>query len=151
MTRVPVRDDLQALEGYHSPQVSVAVRLNTNESPEPPPAAWRDALAAELARVEWHRYPDRSARDLREAIGALHGVPAEQVFAANGSNEVLQTLLLTFAGPGRTVATFEPTYQLHAHIARLTGATVVEGERRADFTLDLAGGDAGAGREPSRR
>ncbi len=137
MTRVPVRDDLQALEGYHSPQVSVAVRLNTNESPEPPPAAWRDALAAELARVEWHRYPDRSARDLRDAIGALHGVPAEQVFAANGSNEVLQTLLLTFAGPGRTVATFEPTYQLHAHIARLTGATVVEGERLADFTLDL--------------
>ncbi len=137
MTRVPVRDDLQALEGYHSPQVSVAVRLNTNESPEPPPAAWRDALAAELSRVEWHRYPDRTARDLREAIGALHGVPAEQVFAANGSNEVLQTLLLTFAGPGRAVATFEPTYQLHAHIARLTGATVVEGERRADFTLDL--------------
>jgi histidinol-phosphate aminotransferase len=137
VTRVPVRDDLRALEGYHSPQVSVAVRLNTNESPEPPPPAWRDALAAELSRVEWHRYPDRSARELREAIGALHGVPPEQVFAANGSNEVLQTLLLTFAGPGRTVATFEPTYQLHAHIARLTGATVVETERRGDFTLDL--------------
>ena len=138
MTRVPVRDDLQALEGYHSPQVSVAVRLNTNESPEPPPAAWRDALAAELSHLEWHRYPDRGARELRAAIGASHGVPAEQVFAANGSNEVLQTLLLTFAGPGRKVATFEPTYQLHAHIARLTGATVAEGERRDDFTLDLA-------------
>ena len=138
MTRVPVRDDLQALEGYHSPQVSAAVRLNTNESPEPPPAARRDALAAELARVEWHRYPDRSARALREAIGALHGVPVDQVFAANGSNEVLQTLLLTFAGPRRAVATFEPTYQLHGHIARLSGATVVEGERQGDFTLDLA-------------
>ena len=75
MTRVPVRDDLQAVEGYHSPQVSVRVRLNTNESPEPPPAAWRDALAAELSRLEWHRYPDRAATDLREAIGALHGVP----------------------------------------------------------------------------
>jgi histidinol-phosphate aminotransferase len=137
VTRVPVRDDLVALEGYHSSQVSVAVRLNTNESPEPPPTAWRDALAAELSRVEWHRYPDRAARELREAIGALHGVPPEQVFAANGSNDVLQTLLLTFAGPGRTVATFEPTYQLHAHIARLTGATVVEAERHADFTLDL--------------
>ena len=60
----------------------------------------------------------------------------DQVFAANGSNEVLQTLLLTYAGPGRTVVTFEPTYQLHAHIARITGATVVEGERAADFTLD---------------
>lgn len=58
------------------------------------------------------------------------------IFVANGSNEVLQTILLTFAGPGRKVATFEPTYQLHAHIARITGATVVEGERAADFSLD---------------
>lgn len=101
-----------------------------------PPAEWRDELAAELSRVAWHRYPDRAATELRDAIAALHGVTPQQVFAANGSNEVLQTLLLTYAGPGRTVATFEPTYQLHAHIARLTGATVVETDRRPDFTLD---------------
>ncbi len=132
-----MRDDLRALEGYHSPQVHVRVRLNTNESPFPPPSAWRDAFAAELSRVEWHRYPDRAATALREGIAELHGVRPEQVFAANGSNEVLQTLLLAYAGPGRTVATFEPTYQLHGHIARLTGATVAEGERADDFTLDL--------------
>jgi histidinol-phosphate aminotransferase len=138
MIPVPVRPDLQSLEGYHSPQVSVRVRLNTNESPAPPPPAWRDALAAELSRVEWHRYPDRAAADLRAAIAATHGVRPEQVFAANGSNEVLQTLLLTYGGHGRTVATFEPTYQLHSHIARITGTAVVEGERRPDFTLDLA-------------
>ncbi len=137
MVRIAVRDDLKALEGYHSPQVSVRVRLNTNESPTAPPAAWHDAFASELSRLEWHRYPDRAATELRAAIAALHGVDPSQVFAANGSNEVLQTLLLTYAGPGRTIATFEPTYQLHAHIARLTGATVVEGERRGDFTLDL--------------
>lgn len=138
MRPVPVRDDLRALEGYHSPQVDVRVRLNTNESPEPPPAAWRDAFAAELSRVDWHRYPDRGATKLRTAIAELHHVAPDQVFAANGSNEVLQTLLLTYAGPGRVVATFEPTYQLHAHIARLTGATVAEGERHRDFSLDLA-------------
>ncbi|MFM7685592.1 MAG: histidinol-phosphate transaminase [Actinomycetota bacterium] len=137
MTRVPVRDDLKALEGYHSPQVTVPVRLNTNESPVPPPDEWRTAFAAELAEVQWHRYPDLAATALREGIAGLHGVRPDQVFAANGSNEVLQTLLLTYAGPGRTVATFEPTYQLHGHIARLTGATVAEGERAADFTLDL--------------
>lgn len=137
MTRVPVRDDLRALEGYHSPQVDVRVRLNTNESPFEPPAAWRDAFASELSRVAWHRYPDRAATELRAEIAALHGVAPEQVFAANGSNEVLQTILLTFAGPGRTVCTFEPTYQLHAHIARLTGATVCETPRAPDFTLDL--------------
>jgi histidinol-phosphate aminotransferase len=135
---VSVRDDLRALEGYHSPQVDVRVRLNTNESPVEPPAAWRDAFAAELSRVAWHRYPDRGATELRAAIAAVHGVVPEQVFAANGSNEVLQTLLLTYAGPGRTVATFEPTYQLHAHIARLTGATVAETDRSPDFTLDVA-------------
>lgn len=137
MPRVPVRDDLRALEGYHSPQVTVDVRLNTNESPFPPPAAWSEAFAREVAAVDWHRYPDRGASALREAIADHHGVSPRQVFAANGSNEVLQTLLLTFAGAGRTVATFEPTYQLHAHIARLTGATVAEGERAADFSLDL--------------
>ncbi len=138
MTRVPVRDDLSALEGYHSPQVAVDVRLNTNESPFSPPPAWRDAFAAELSRVEWNRYPDRSASALRAAIAAIHGVHPSQVFVANGSNEVLQTLLLTYSGPGRVVATFEPTYQLHGHIARLTGASVVEGERAADFSLDMA-------------
>lgn len=138
MPRVPVRDDLRALEGYHSPQVDVRVRLNTNESPEAPPLAWREAFAAEVSRIEWHRYPDRAATQMRTAIGSLHGVGPENVFAANGSNEVLQTLLLTYAGAGRKVATFEPTYQLHGHIARLTGATVVEGERREDFTLDPA-------------
>ena len=134
---VPVRDDLRALEGYHSPQVDVRVRLNTNESPIEPPPAWRDAFAAELSRVAWHRYPDRAATDLRSAIADLHGVSPSQVFAANGSNEVLQTLLLTYAGPRRTVVTFEPTYQLHAHIARLTGASVVEADRSPDFTLHL--------------
>jgi histidinol-phosphate aminotransferase len=135
--RIRVRDDLRALEGYHSPQVEVSVRLNTNESPEPPPPAWRDALAAELSRLDWHRYPDRGAQRLRAAIADLHGVDPTQVFVGNGSNEVLQVLLLAFAGHGRTVATFEPTYQMHGQIARVTGATVVEGERAPDFTLDL--------------
>ncbi|MFW2334612.1 histidinol-phosphate transaminase [Ilumatobacter sp.] len=135
---IPVRDDVRALDGYHSPQVDVAVRLNTNESPMPPPDAWRDAFAAELSRVDWHRYPDRGAVALRGSIADLHGVSPDMVFAANGSNEVLQTILLTYAGPGRTVATFEPTYQMHAQIARVVGSTVVEGERQADFTLDPA-------------
>ena len=135
---MPVRDDLSALEGYHSPQVVVDVRLNTNEAPVGPPQAFCDDFAAAVAGIEWHRYPDRSASELRAAIAGLHGVDPSMVFVANGSNEVIQTLLLTFAGPGRRVATFEPTYQLHAHIARITGATVVEGERSADFSLDLS-------------
>jgi histidinol-phosphate aminotransferase len=137
MARIRPRDDVALMEGYHSPQVDVEVRLNTNESPVPPPEAWCTALAEEVARVEWHRYPDRGARELRERIGALHGVGPESVFAANGSNEVLQTLCLTYGGHGRTAAVFEPTYALHSHIARLTGTNVVIGERTDNFALDL--------------
>ena len=137
MTVAP-RDDLVALEGYHSTQVSVDVRLNTNESPAPPPDGWVDDLTRAVAEVEWHRYPDRGARELRARIAAMHGVAPEQVFAANGSNEVLQCLLLTYGGPGRTVGVFEPTYALHSHLAHITGTGVVVGERTADFALDPA-------------
>ncbi len=137
MKRPAVRDDLALHPGYHSPQVDVAVRLNTNEAPEPPPQAFRDALAEELARIEWHRYPDRAASELRGAIADHHGVDPGQVFVANGSNEVIQTLCLTYGGPGRSVATFEPTYALHSHIPKITNTPVVTGERAADFSLDM--------------
>jgi histidinol-phosphate aminotransferase len=135
---VPVRADLGVLPGYHSPQVDAAVRLNTNESPFAPPAAWLAEYLDAVAAVAWNRYPDRRAAALRAAIAGFHGVPAGQVFAANGSNEVIQSLLLAYAGAGRSVVLFEPTYQLHGHIARITGATVVAGERRDDFSLDAA-------------
>jgi histidinol-phosphate aminotransferase len=130
------RDDIALMAGYHSPQLDVKVRLNTNEAPEPPPAAFTDRLADELRRIEWHRYPDRAAHELRSAIGAMHGLGPGHVFVANGSNEVLQSLCLAYGGPGRVAAVFEPTYALHSHIARLTGTAVVVGERRDDFTLD---------------
>jgi len=132
------REDLGLREGYHSPQVDVSVRLNTNESPLPPPPAWLDALAAEMRQIPFNRYPDRNATGLRKAIARFHGVGADQVFCANGSNEVLQSICLAYGGPGRSAAVFEPTYALHSHIAHLTATAVVEGRRRADFSLDLA-------------
>jgi histidinol-phosphate aminotransferase len=135
---VEPRADVALMAGYHSPQVDVAVRLNTNEAPDAPPAAWVEALAAAVRDVEWNRYPDRDASALRAAIARHHGVSADRVFAANGSNEVLQTVMLAYGGPGRSAAVWEPTYALHSHIARITGTDVTEGERSADFSLDLA-------------
>jgi histidinol-phosphate aminotransferase len=131
------RDDLMSLEGYHSPQVAADVRLNTNESPLPPPPAWPDAFAAEIARVDANRYPDREAVALRRALAELHGVDETEVFCANGSNEVLQCLLLAYGGPGRCVAVFEPTYALHSFIARLTGTPVVSGSRNERFEVEF--------------
>lgn len=133
-----LRADLELVEGYHSPQLDVTVRLNANESPYPPPPGWWDEVQRELAAVPFHRYPDRGARSLRDAIAALHGVRADQVFPANGSNEVLQSVLLAYGGPGRVALSFEPTYALHSHISHLTATEVVEEERAQDFTLDPA-------------
>lgn len=134
---IPPRHDAGLGEGYHSPQVPVSVRLNTNESPFPPPPEFVRELAAAVASTPFHRYPDRDATELRAGLADLHGVRPDQVFCANGSNEVLQTLLLTYGGPGRRAAMFEPTYALHSHIARVTATEVVAGRRAADFSIDL--------------
>jgi histidinol-phosphate aminotransferase len=134
----PVRSDLSALTSYHSPQVDVDVRLNTNESPLPPPPAWFEAFRSGLSAIDFNRYPDRDASALRRALADSHGVAPEQIFCANGSNEVLQCLLLAFGGPGRTVALFEPTYTLHRHIAQITGTAVAAGTRTDQFLLDEA-------------
>jgi histidinol-phosphate aminotransferase len=128
------RADLD-LEGYHSPQLDVDVRLNTNESPYPPPPEFLDAWLAALRAAPLHRYPDRAATRLRERLGSWLEQPPSRVFCANGSNEVLQTLLLAYGGPGRRALVFEPTYALHSHIARVTGTEVVAAERADDFTV----------------
>ena len=139
MTRRPkLRDDLDGLSGYHSPQVQVAVRLNTNESPFPPPPEFFEAWKVGVGRADFHRYPDREATTLRVALGRFLGQPPDRLFCANGSNEVLQTLLLAYGGPGRRALMFEPSYVLHAHIARVTGTGVLTGERGPGFRLDAA-------------
>jgi histidinol-phosphate aminotransferase len=135
-TRPVPRDDLLALDGYHSPQVDVEVRLNTNESPYAPPAAFVERWLDVLRTVEWNRYPDRAATDLRASLGAFLGQSPSRLLCGNGSNEILQTLLLTYGGAGRRALMFEPTYALHAQIARGTGTGVVAGERRTDFAID---------------
>ncbi len=135
--RPKVRADIALRAGYHSPQLNVNVRLNTNEAPTAPPAGFSDALHRALDEIDWHRYPDRSAGALRSALAKRYSRAPGEVFVANGSNEVLQTIMLTFGGAGRTAAVFEPTYALHSHISKTTGTAVVEGARRDDFSLDL--------------
>ena len=135
-TRPVPRDDLKELAGYHSPQIDVDVRLNTNGSPYPPPAAFVERWLDAMRDVEWHRYPDRGATALRAALGRFLGQPPGRLLCGNGSNEVLQMLLLTYGGPGRRAMMFEPTYALHAQIARGTGTEIIAGERGEGYMVD---------------
>lgn len=148
MTRIddlPVRDELRGQSPYGAPQLDVPVRLNTNENPYPLPEPLVARIAervTEAART-LNRYPDRDAVELRTRLAeyltrtAGHAVTREQVWAANGSNEVLQQLLQTFGGPGRSALGFEPSYSMHALISRGTGTRWISGPRKDDFTIDL--------------
>jgi histidinol-phosphate aminotransferase len=137
---LPLREDLRGLTAYGAPQLDVAVRLNTNENPYPPPPELVDDLRRSVgeAAVCLNRYPDREATELRAGLAAYlgHGLTTDQVWAANGSNEILQQLLMAFGGQGRTAMGFVPSYTMHHLIARATGTAWHSTDRLDDFSLD---------------
>jgi histidinol-phosphate aminotransferase len=142
---LPLRESLRGRSPYGAPQLDVPVRLNTNENPYPPPSALVADVAAacEEAARALHRYPDRDAVALRADLAAYltrqTGVPlgVENLWAANGSNEILQQVLQAFGGPGRTALGFVPSYSMHPIISSGTQTEWLEIPRRADFAVDV--------------
>ncbi|MFS4094151.1 histidinol-phosphate transaminase [Streptomyces sp. AF1A] len=142
---LPIRDELRGTSPYGAPQLDVPVRLNTNENPYPLPEPLVDRIAERVraAARGLNRYPDRDAVQLRTELAKYltktgrYPLGMENVWAANGSNEVIQQLLQTFGGPGRTAIGFEPSYSMHSLIARGTGTGWISGPRNEDFTIDL--------------
>jgi histidinol-phosphate aminotransferase len=141
----PIRAELAGIAPYGAPQLDVPVQLNVNENPYgPSPEAAADiAESVREAAATLNRYPDREFTALREALAAYlnsdggRSVLPEQVWAANGSNEVMLQLLQAFGGPGRTAVSFAPTYSMYPEYARDTHTTWVAGRREEDFSLDL--------------
>ncbi len=142
---LPLRENLRGKSAYGAPQLDVAVRLNTNENPHPPSGDLIDDAteAVRIAAATMHRYPDRDAvelrRDLAAYVTACTGVEVgvENLWAANGSNEILQQLLQAFGGPGRTALGFVPSYSMHPIISDGTQTQWIEAYRAADFSLDV--------------
>ncbi|MGH3475012.1 MAG: histidinol-phosphate transaminase [Aeromicrobium sp.] len=138
---VPVRDELRELEPYGAPQIRDLVNLNVNENPYAPgPDVIEDiARAVGDAAATLNRYPDREALELRTALAAYlgHGLTADRVWAANGSNEVMLHVLQAFGGPERTALSFAPTYSMYPEYARDTNTRWVTGQRKDDFTVDV--------------
>ena len=141
----PLREELLGLKPYGAPQLDVPVQLNVNENPYgPSPAVVADvATAVAEAAGTLNRYPDREFVELRAALAEYlsrdtpHGVAPDQVWAANGSNEVMLQLLQAFGGPGRVALSFAPTYSMYPEYARDTMTEWVQGHRETDFSLDL--------------
>ncbi|MBW3662209.1 MAG: histidinol-phosphate transaminase [Actinobacteria bacterium] len=131
--RVPVRTDLEDLEPYGAPQLDVPVRLNTNETAEPPPSEYLEAVASRLGDLGLNRYPDRSHAELRQRLAEALGTTAERVWAANGSNEILLQLLQAYGGPDRRLLLFRPGYSMYPVIARVTMTPIVEHDLPEDF------------------
>ncbi|ARH90764.1 MULTISPECIES: histidinol-phosphate transaminase [Streptomyces] len=147
---LPIRDELRGKSPYGAPQLDVPVRLNTNENPYPLPEPLVRRIGERVTEAarELNRYPDRDAVELRTELARYlsrtggHAVTKEQVWAANGSNEVIQQLLQTFGGPGRTALGFEPSYSMHGLISRGTGTGWISGPRNDDFTIDVEAAQA---------
>jgi histidinol-phosphate aminotransferase len=148
LDELPLREELRGKSPYGAPQLDVPVRLNTNENPYPPSEALVADLAASVAAAagDLNRYPDREALALRADLAAYLSrsggiaLDADQVWAANGSNEVLQQVLQAFGGPGRVALGFEPTYSMHSLICEGTSTRYVRVAREADngFRIDPA-------------
>jgi histidinol-phosphate aminotransferase len=145
LSDLPIRDDLRGTEPYGAPQLDVPVALNTNENPYGPSERLVKAIGEAAAEVAagLNRYPDRDATALREDLAAFldtdtpgAGLTAANVWAANGSNEIIQQILQAFGGPGRTALGFEPSYSMHPIITRVTATTWVNAHRDADFGID---------------
>jgi histidinol-phosphate aminotransferase len=136
---LPLRDELRGLTPYGAPQLDVPVRLNTNENPHPLPEPVAEAVEKSLRGLvrDLNRYPDRDALALREDLATYvgHDMSAANVWAANGSNEIQQQLLLAFGGQGRTAMGFAPSYSMHPLLAKATGTSWLEGHRTSGFQL----------------
>lgn len=142
---LPLREALIGKSPYGAPQLTVPVQLNTNENPHPPTQALIDDVAdsVRLAAGQLHRYPDRDADELRADLARYlteqtgFAVDTANVWAANGSNEILQQLLQAFGGPDRTALGFVPSYSMHPIISSGTQTEWIPAKRRADFSLDV--------------
>jgi len=140
LAELPLRPELVGEEPYGAPQLEVPVCLNVNENPYPPSPAVVAEIATAVAHAagSMNRYPDRDALGLRADLARYleHGLGAEQIWAANGSNEVMTHVLQAFGGPGRTVLSFAPTYSMYPEYARNTHTAWVTVPRTADFRID---------------
>jgi histidinol-phosphate aminotransferase len=136
---LPIRDDLRGQPPYGAPMIPVRYALNVNENTHPIPEPVARDIVESLARavLTVNRYPDREFTELRENLAAYlgHGITPEQVWAANGSNEIIQQTLQAFGGPGRSVLGFPPTYSMHPIIAAGTGTTWLTAARDADYRI----------------
>jgi histidinol-phosphate aminotransferase len=138
---LPIRESLKGRTPYGAPQLHVPIALNVNENTH---EISEDILLDVIRRVaeslkDINRYPDREFVKLRELLAEYvgHGMSADNLWAANGSNEVLQQLFMAFGGHSRKALSFSPTYSMYSLIAKSIDTEYVEVPRLERYEIDV--------------
>ncbi len=134
-----IRPAVQALSAYSIPECGARIKLDAMENPYPWPGDLVDGWLEALRRVSLNRYPDPDARTLKGRLrAAMEFPPGAAVLLGNGSDELIQMIVMAVAEPGRVVLAPEPTFAMYRLITRVAGLEYVGVPLGEGFSLDRA-------------
>jgi histidinol-phosphate aminotransferase len=128
-----VRPSIRALAAYHVDETPVRVKLDAMENPYSLPAAVRAEIASVVKKTPINLYPDPSAKELKKAISSLWQIKPGQMILGNGSDELIQAIILAFGGP---VLVPVPTFAMYEITAKALAQDVVSVPLDSNFNLD---------------
>src|ERR1043166_4379667 len=133
-----IKPAVRALRAYTLSPYRAAVKINQNENPWDAPQEIKDEVLRRFAARQWSRYPDFVPQSLHEALANFAGWKEDGVIAGNGSNELIQGVLMVTVGPGKRVLISEPTFALYRQVATVLGGEVVSVLLTPELTYDVA-------------
>jgi len=134
-----VRPEISSLSAYHVADPTDCIKLDAMENPYSWPAAMVSEWQQLLSTAKLNRYPDAGAESLVQTIRTAFNIPAEMgLLLGNGSDEIIQMLMMTVAGNSRCILAPEPTFVMYEMISRYTGTEFIGIPLQDDFSLDLA-------------
>ena len=131
-----IKATVRAVRAYTLPAQRASLKLNQNENPWDAPARIKDEVLRRFAARKWSQYPDFVPADLNECLASFAGWKSDGIIAGNGSNELIQALLMVTMEPGKTLLLSEPTFTLYRQVATVLGGKVENVFLTSDLEYD---------------
>src|SRR5216684_830741 len=131
-----IKPEVRALRAYTLPPDRARVKINQNENPWDAPTRIKEETLRRLETRKWSRYPDFVPASLHARLAEFSGWQPSGIIAGNGSNELIQALLMVTAGPGKRVLISEPTFALYRQISTVLGGEVISVPLTNELTYD---------------